>query len=474
MKKIELHNTTAFRLAMLFSMLFGLLAAAMFALIYWLTTTFVEVQTAKRLQNEAQALIERYQESGVQGLTDAVRDRSVGAGLMNLHYLLADPAGAHLAGNLLAWPENVVAEAGSSRFRRTVQRPAAGTLDLDRDEYYEVVARTVQFPSGHRLLIGIGLYEFTELREQSLGGVMIGSAGTIALSLLVGGLLGRAMLVRVRAIDSALGDIMGGDLTRRINAGGRHDEFAQLTTRINGMLDRIEQLVSSLRAVTNNVSHDLRTPLHRLRSRLEQLMLDADLPGENRTEVESGIHDIDEILVTFSDLLSIAEAEAGTGTGSFEPVDVSQMAATVAELYAAAAEERGLNFHAEVDPGAFAPGKKTLLSQALSNLLDNAIKFTPPGGDVAVRLKLGKAGFELTVTDTGPGIPAADRGRVLDAFERLDSARSTAGSGLGLSVVNAIAALHDAALVLEDNHPGLKASLRFRSGAGGAGQEAVA
>lgn len=460
MNRVELLDTTAFRLAMLFSALFGLLAVGVFALIYWLNTSFVEAQTAQRLSSETDALMQRYRGDGIAGLADAVQARSAVAGLVNLHYLLVDEAGAYVAGNLLRWPETLEDASNSARFRRLVQLRSSGAMDWDRDEYYEVAARALRFPTGHRLLIGIGLYEATELREQSLAGLIIGSAGTVLLALLVGVLLGRTMLSRVRAIDSALGDIMEGDLARRINPGGRHDEFAALAARINGVLDRVEQLVGSLRAMTNNVSHDLRTPLHRLRSRLEQMLLGGD-SGGREDQIESGIQDIDEILVTFNDLLAIAEAEAGAQSSGFETVDVSNLTSTVAELYAAAAEEHDLHFRSCIEPGIRTEGKGSLLSQALSNLLENAIKFTPSGGSVAVQLTAGGGGFDLVVADTGPGVPAADRERVLQAFERLDSARSSPGSGLGLSVVTAIARLHGAQLRLEDNDPGLRVRLHF-------------
>lgn len=458
----ELTRTTAFRLAIMFSSLFGVLAAGVFVLVYYLSAAFVEAQTAQRLQRELDALIAEHDQGGIGGLVESLRERSSVASLANLYYLLEDADGEFVAGNLQRWPASIDPRSASGRFRRAVALPAAGVLDWDHDETYEVVARTAEFPGAHRLLVGIGLYEFSELREQTLAGLMLGSAGSIVLALLLGALMGRAMLSRVRKIDLALADIMAGDLSRRIDPGRRQDEFARLAMEINGTLDRIEGLVASLRAVTNNVSHDLRTPLHRLRSRLEQLLIGGDLAAGRREQIECGIHDIDEILTTFNDLLAIAEADAGTQAPDFEPLDLSEVVETVAELYAAAAEEQDLSFRWEIRPGLTVPGKRSLLSQALSNLLDNAIKFTPRGGAVAVTLVDTPDGCELSVSDTGPGVPGTDRQRVLEPFERLDSARSSPGSGLGLSVVRAIAGLHHAQLRLEDARPGLRVVLRFR------------
>lgn len=461
MNLADLFSTTAFRLAILFSALFGVLAAGLFVLIYYVSASFVEGQTAQRLQGELDSLLARYELSGIEGLVDSVQARSTVAGLANLYYLLEDESGNYLAGNLQRWPGDIVVGRSQTRFRRAVQLPAIGVLDWDRDESYEVAAKTEAFPGGQRLLVGIGLYEFSELREQTLGGLLVGSIGSIVLALLVGALMGRAMLSRVQKIDSALGDIMAGDLSRRIDSGERYDEFSRLAMRINGTLERVEQLVSSLRAVTNNVSHDLRTPLHRLRSRLEQVAIGSDRSEQCAQQIESGIRDIDEILVTFGDLLAIAEAEAGTQVVELREVSIGTVVETVAELYAAAAEDRDLSFSWEVAADLNVRGKANLISQALSNLLDNAIKFTPAGGRVAVKLEGGSEGIELSVTDSGPGIPRNRRESVLEPFERLDAARSSPGSGLGLSVVQAIARLHQAHLVLEDALPGLKVTIRF-------------
>jgi signal transduction histidine kinase len=459
-KLSELLETTAFRLATLYTALIGVLTAGLFALIYWMNTSFVQAQTEQRLQSESATLLARYDEGGIGALIEAVSIRSAVAGLINHHYLLIDWKGEYVAGNLLQWPEEVNAGARQVRFRQAVQLPSASAIDWEEDEYYDVAARVSELDNSYRLLIGVGLYESAELREQSLGGLMAGSAITVVLALLAGTILGSSMVSRVRGIDSALAEIMAGNLGRRISLGSQHDEFGRLATRINLMLDRIEQLVTSLRQVTSNVSHDLRTPLHRLRGRLEQLLVSADDP-RLQTRVQSGIDDIDEILAMFNDLLDIAEAEAGAQIASFEDVDMTQLTDNVAELYAAAAEDKDLGFSCRAEPGLMTPGKGSLLSQALGNLLENAIKFTPAGGHVDVCLERSRDGFDLVVADSGPGIAPCHHERVLQPFERLDEARSTPGSGLGLSVVSAIAKLHEARLMLEDNQPGLRVRLRF-------------
>lgn len=457
----ELFGTTAFRLAVLFSAGFGALTVAMFVLVHVVSASFVESRTTERLDHELNSLIGTYVTHGIDGLVEVVQERSAEAGLANLYYLLQDSAGALVAGNLKRWPADVAVGERDIRFRRSVELRDTGFLSWDPDESYQVAASTAEIMSGYRLLVGIGLYEYSELRERTLGGLMLGAVGTVLLALLAGVLLGRTMLSRVQKIDVALGEIMAGNLSRRIDPGDRHDEFSRLATRINGTLDQIEKLVTSLRSVTNNVSHDLRTPLHRLRSRLEQLVISTDLSHDKAQQVQSGIHDIEEILTTFEDLLAISEAGAGAQLGDMEDVDLAQMVENVAELYGAPAEEHDLSFDWTVERPAWVRGKANLISRALSNLLDNAIKFTPAGGKVSIRLSQERDGLSLCVADTGPGIPESERSRVLEPFERLDSARSSPGSGLGLSVVQAIAELHGAELRLENGAPGLKVSMRF-------------
>jgi signal transduction histidine kinase len=274
------------------------------------------------------------------------------------------------------------------------------------------------------------------------------------------------MLRRLDTINRTSGEIIAGDLTRRVPLNGSGDEFDILAENLNRMLDRIERLMNGLREVTDSVAHDLRTPLNRLRNRLEESVarLNAGAPSnENKAdEIERAIAETDQLIATFNALLLIAETDAGTTRAAMSALDLGSVAADVVELYEPLAEERKISLALMPGAGVVVEGNRSLIAQALANLVDNAIKYTPAGGKVRIRAANTNAGVELSVADSGPGIPPADRPRVTERFVRLEASRSSPGTGLGLSLVMAVAHFHRAELVLEDNVPtGLKAALRF-------------
>jgi len=254
---------------------------------------------------------------------------------------------------------------------------------------------------------------------------------------------------------------MAGELGQRIALSGTRDEFDQLAANLNAMLDQIERLLQGMRQVTDNVAHDLRTPLNRLRTRIEIALLADPRPAEWRAVLEETLVDAEKMIGTFNALLEIARAEAGSDRTAFEPVALAALTHDLAELYAPLAEDRQIAFARDCPPAIEVQANRHLLAQALANLLDNAIKYTPPGGAVRLAVENGAAGPAITVADSGPGIPAAERERVLERFVRLDATRSTSGNGLGLSLVQAVARLHGARLVLGDNQPGLMVRLEF-------------
>ena len=322
-----------------------------------------------------------------------------------------------------------------------------------------MIANTL--PDGSELLIAQGVHDAEDMREHIFGVVLLTISVTMLSALALGVLMGRSVLRRIDTVTHAAGDIMAGDLSRRIPLGRRSDEFDELALRLNAMLDRIEQLMSALREVTSNIAHDLRSPLTRLRNRLDVTLLEPRASSEYREAMEQAIADADDLLKTFNALLSIAQAESGVHGSDWQALDLSALAADLAELYQAVAEEQGLGFDNTIQPGVSVRGNRHLLAQALGNLLENAIKYTPTGGHVRLALQREGTAAVLVVSDSGPGIPEAQRARVLERFVRLDSQRSTPGNGLGLSLVKAVAQLHGAALELGDNRPGLSVALRF-------------
>jgi signal transduction histidine kinase len=289
--------------------------------------------------------------------------------------------------------------------------------------------------------------------------LVLGAAG--------GALMSRNMLRRLDTINRTSGEIIAGDLTRRVPLNGSGDEFDALAENLNRMLDRIERLMRGLREVTDSVAHDLRTPLNRLRNRLEESVARLNSGGaltneKAAGEIERAIAETDQLIGTFNALLLIAETDAGTTRAAMSALDLGSVAADVVELYEPLAEEKKLVLTLAPGSAVAIEGNRSLIAQALANLVDNAIKYTPAGGKVRIGARITEQGVDLSVADSGPGIPLADRPRVTERFVRLEASRNSPGTGLGLSLVAAVAHFHNAELALEDNAPtGLKAVLRF-------------
>jgi signal transduction histidine kinase len=270
--------------------------------------------------------------------------------------------------------------------------------------------------------------------------------------------MSRNMLHRVEVVSNTAAGIIHGDLGKRIPLTGSGDEFDQLATNLNDMLDQIERLMSGMRQVTDNIAHDLRTPLSRLRSRLEVTLLEQPDTARYAEVLRETIAEADRLLGTFTALLGIAEAESGSRRATMETVDLAEIVRSAVELYEPVADEKGLELEARLDQPVFVRGDRHLLAQATANLLDNALKYTP-AGRIAITVTGDRKFARLEVADTGPGIPEDHREAVFDRFVRLESSRSTAGNGLGLSLVRAVAQLHGGTVSLADNHPGLRAFL---------------
>jgi signal transduction histidine kinase len=274
--------------------------------------------------------------------------------------------------------------------------------------------------------------------------------------------LARLLLGQIEAINTTSREIMAGDMSRRIPVVGSGDEFDELSKNLNAMLDQIERLVRGLKEVSDNIAHDLRSPLARLRSRLEIALLEPADKEKYRAVLTETIAEADALLMTFNALLSIAEAEAGAARDQFVALDVDALLADVAELYEPLADAAGLAFNIEGErtaTGATVQGDRDQLFQAVANLVDNAIKFSSPGGAVTLSLAHAPDQLEITVADRGPGVPEDAREKVMERFYRLEESRTMPGSGLGLSLVAAVARLHGGHLALSDNQPGLRAAV---------------
>jgi signal transduction histidine kinase len=446
----RLLRTASFRLSALYAILFGGCVLLLAAAAFWSTRSALEKQLTRRIEAETMLLEQEFRSNGIDGLIATVRQRTSVNG--NLDYFVVDAAGKRLAGDLpitsdrLGWVE---IDSGQD---------AGGRPNSDNET---VRALVTQLDGGFRLGVGEDLEQVGEMEETFLG--ILGSALGIVLVLGIGGglLLSAAFLRRVDMITRTADAIIDGDLSRRIERTGSGDDFDHLSATLNAMLDRIAGLMENLRQVSNDIAHDLRTPLSRLRQDLEEAQKRDLSASDFKRVIDGAVAEADVLLETFSALLRIAQIEAGTRRSAFRPVDLSDVARTVAEAYAPAVEESGRTLRAEVADGVQVNGDRGLLSQLFVNLVENALHHTPPGTTIALRLSRQPAGAVAEVADTGAGIPADERFKVFRRFYRLERSRTTPGSGLGLSTVAAIVELHHAAIEMLDNAPGLRVVIRF-------------
>jgi signal transduction histidine kinase len=445
-------RTQAYRIVLVYVAVFAVSVTALIAFTYWNTRRALDAQTDQTIEAEIVGLSEQYQQLGLYGLGQVVRSRSEHSSLGL--YLLADRFKRRIVGNLDPWPAKL--EHPDNFVEFDYQRPIENGFETRRAR-----GRVFALAGGINLLVARDVHE-RYLTERLFTTTLPWTVGLVLLFGLVGGaMMSRNMLARLDAINRTSAEIIDGDLSRRVPVGKAHDEFDALAENLNAMLDRIERLMKGVREVTDSVAHDLRTPLNRLRNRLEATQRHLDPASAETAEIEAAIAETDSLITTFNALLLIAEADAGVARGEMTPIDLAPIAEDMAELYAPLAEEKGVALRIEPAGATLIDGNRSLISQALANLVDNAIKYTPSGGQVVVTALETPDGVELRVADTGPGIPPDERARVVERFVRLDASRNAPGTGLGLSLVAAVARLHEARLILQDNKPGLRAVMRF-------------
>jgi signal transduction histidine kinase len=455
---LRLWRTTTVRLTALFMVVFVVFAVLLLAGIGYQTNIELQRGQTEAIDREAAALATLDRDSGFRATIMAVErlSRQPGPGI----YFLADPAGQAIMGNLPDVPAAVLASPGTYSFNYDRVSPDPESRP---GEQGNALVRSTRLDSGFLLVVGRDVVERRGFTALVLQWFAIGVLGILVFSGVAGGIAALRVLRRIDAIGTTARTIMAGNLSERIPVTARNDEFDALATRLNLMLDRIEQLLQGLKEVTDNVAHDLRTPLTRLRNKVEAALRDGVNEQSRRDALETTLFEADQLIKTFNALLMIARAEAGTPSAAFTDIDLSAAVADVAELYGPLAEDEGLVLEAAIEPGIRLKASRELLGQALVNLIENAVKYgVPPAGGpghIAVGLSRIEGKIRISVADNGAGIPPDDRPRVVERFVRLEKSRTEPGSGLGLSLVNAVARLHGGALVLSDNGPGLRAEI---------------
>ena len=444
-------DTSPFRIAIVYSIVFAIGAAALIYAVDFAVSRVVDGSTDNLIEAEVQGLREQMLVLSRGDFIELVEQRSQDQDVRGAVYLMVDPQLRPVAGNVPAWPKINTKE---KWFLFKVSVPFG-----DETREHEMRARYLPLAGGYQMLVGHDVQERQDVKSLMMRGLIAAVVLTLLLGLGGGFWMGRRILAQAGAISAVATQIMRGDLSQRLPVRDADDEINTLAREINTMLDKIEQLTLGMRTVLDSAAHDLRTPLNRLQASAEGAMASLTPGSAERRVLERVTAEVDQMRSTLDALLRIALAE--TGTVAREPVDLSELVGSVVELYAPVSEERGIVLESSVAPGAHVQGNRQLLAQALANLLDNAIKFTPDGGHIRVALDGSGSAPQVIVEDNGPGIPADKREIVLGRRVRLDEARNVPGSGLGLSLVAAVTKLHGAHLVLDDAGPGLKVSLKF-------------
>jgi signal transduction histidine kinase len=438
-------RSASFRLTLFYAVLFVASAGALFATVYWTATAAMQNDMAAVLRTEAYQLAEVHGRTGLAGLAQQITRRMNFRTRGPIFYLLQAPNRRVVVGNLPGMP------------------PVEGVVDFvpqnDAPEPDAEPSKLTGFGltlrDGSFLLVAQDANRLAEMQHAIVRAFVWAGGLTLLLAIAGGALISSSFLRRIDTITRTSRAIMEGDLSARIPVRGTHDEIDQLVSNLNAMLGRIQQLMDGLRQVSSDIAHDLRTPLGRLRQHLEDARERAKTTADYDAATDAAIEEADALLETFSALLRIAQVEAGAQKRGFTDVDLSELVRSVGGAYQPAAEDSEHRLTYKVEDSIHLTGDRQLLAQMISNLVENALHHTQAGSTVSLALRKAGAGFEIEVADNGPGIPESEHERVFDRFYRLDQSRSTAGSGLGLALVKAIAGLHGLTIRLEDRKPGL-------------------
>jgi signal transduction histidine kinase len=459
----RLFRTTAFKLTAIFLAVFTVFAAFLIGYIAHNTSEILKAQMAEAVESELRSIELQYARGGAAWLARVVELRSAqpGASL----YFVTDAEGSRIAGNVETVPASILEDSQDAfRIVPYMWRDEQGSRP------HSALVRVFEFPDGVKVLVGRDVSEREALVGLVRRSLVLTAALMVALGLIAWTFVSRRVLKRIDAIAETSSRFVAGDLSGRLEVTGTGDEFDRLAESLNAMLARIERLMIGLKEVSDNIAHDLKTPLTRMRNRVERALTTGRSEPDYREALHATIEEADQLIRTFNALLLIARAEAGSPDTEFAVFDATEVARDVAELYEPVAEEAGVLLRLEEHGAVTVRGHRELVSQALANLVDNAVKYAGEGSEkpeVVISVADRGNSVELRVADNGTGIAEADRARATERFVRLEKSRHKPGAGLGLSLVSAVAQLHGGALSLADNGPGLLATLAIPAAARG-------
>ena len=459
-------RTSVFRLSLLYALLFSLIAAAALLSVYMFAENQIEDQIDRRLKLETNLLLENYKKRTLRGLTEDINIYNKKEGRPFYIYALIHQRKLDL---LKFIPVEQLPEQNQNQIQSQIfaSIPMDEIVDFVNDRNTDDTVRVLLtlLPGGYQLLVGTELEETQDLLNQLFKASLIAISVIFTLSILIGSLMARRMLNRINAVTNTADNIIDGDLSHRIPViDDRNNELDRLSRSLNRMLDRNEELMIGTREVSNNLAHDLRNPLNRIRHRIESAKLAKITEAEFDDFADDTIEDIDGVIKTFNALLSIAQIESGEPRKDWSEFSLKDLLNDLSDIYELVASENDIEWNYKMDEDLNLNGNKQLIAQLFTNLLDNAFKYSPAKSTVSLSAQLSnKKDVEVIISDQGDGIPETEHENVFKRFHRLDSARSTEGNGLGLSLVKAVVDLHGADIILGNNKPGLIAKIVFKT-----------
>lgn len=452
-------KTFTFRLGLVYVGLFSLSVILLFAFIYTFAMNYLQTQVSDSIRLKYSYLLEEYKQTGSSGVEARIRDQIAEDADNNEIYLLVNQKYEKIAGNLNEWPENAIRDGNFEKDGFWIRFHIEGTHA--QPSGIEVKALIIPLSKWRSILVGLSLQSNERIEQTIVQTFWASLLVTLFMAFIGATIMTRSVMRRINVINRSANTIMHGNLSARIPFTTGGDEFDDLSANLNQMLDKIEMLLGSLSQFANNIAHDLRSPLNRIINRLDAGLRTTGDDNALRKLLEKNIHEMEELVGTFNSILKISELEANTEFRTFEACDLQRLIDNMVELYEPYAAEKDIHIVTTIREPLVIYGEKNLLTQAFANLLDNAMKFSMKGGTVTVGYEKGPDTTTITVADHGAGIPEQFHSKVFEKFFRLEQSRNTKGNGLGLSLVAAIARIHNATISLRDNKPGLVVAVTF-------------